>query len=73
MGTKLYAAPELKRALTPFVVLPTSEALAIDIFSLGQVRAKGLTPRVGGCAHIGIFGDSVGLYCGLPLELRPLP
>lgn len=37
MGTKLYAAPELKRALTPFVVLPTSEALAIDIFSLGQV------------------------------------
>ena len=42
MGTKLYAAPELKRALTPFVVLPTSEALAIDIFSLGQVVLRAI-------------------------------
>eukprot|EP00964_Phaeocystis_antarctica_P056099 scaffold33063_cov65-Phaeocystis_antarctica.AAC.1 len=36
VGTKRYAAPELQRAVTPFVALPTSAALAVDIFSLGQ-------------------------------------
>ena len=40
MGTKRYAAPELQRAVTPFVALPTSAALAVDIFSLGQVKVE---------------------------------
>jgi len=51
VGTKLYAAPELRRAVTPSVALPTSAALAVDIFSLGQMLRYMLTGLPPGLSH----------------------
>ena len=53
VGTKRYAAPELLQGTVlgispdaracPYVALPTSAALAVDIFSLGQMLRYMLT------------------------------
>ena len=51
VGTRLYAAPELQSATTPIVALPTSAALAVDIFSLGRMLRYMLTGLPPGMSH----------------------
>lgn len=52
MGTKRYAAPELQGTVTPFVALPTSAALAVDLFSLGQMLRYMLTGLPPGLSYL---------------------
>jgi serine/threonine protein kinase len=51
VGTRRYAAPELQSATTPIVALPTNAALAVDIFSVGQMLRYMLTGLPPGMGH----------------------
>ncbi len=72
MGTKRYAAPELQRADTPFVALPTSAALAVDIFSLGQMLRYMLTGLPPGQSHLEYL-DNMGILMPLFKVSSPSP
>ena len=77
MGTKRYAAPELQGTVTPFVALPTSAALAVDIFSLGQMlryMLTGLPPGLSYLEHLEKQGVLLPMLKASPaLSFAPSP